>query len=56
MLDLLPEAPIVQVRVVEELLRRADRAPSKAAFLCAVVNLLGRQGGDKVGDEIVDDV
>ena len=44
------------MRVVEQLLRRADRAPGEAAFLGAVIDLLGRQAGDKTGDQIVDDV
>jgi hypothetical protein len=33
MLDLLPKAPVVQMRVVEQLFRGAHRAPGKAAFL-----------------------
>src|SRR5438552_7364974 len=44
------------MRVVEQLLRRADRAPGKAAFLGAVIDLLGGQAGDKAGDQTIDDV
>src|SRR4029453_11943600 len=56
MLDLLPEASVVEVWVVEELLGSSHRAPGKPAFLRGVVNLLGRQTGDEAADEIVDDV
>src|SRR5437763_4710282 len=44
------------MRVVEQLLRRADRTPGKAAFLGAMIDLLGRQAGDKAGDQTIDDV
>src|SRR5690242_10712347 len=50
MLDLFPETAIVQMRVVEQLLWRTDRTPGETALLRAVIDLLGRQAGDKVGD------
>ena len=40
----------------EEILRRANRAPGEAALLGGVVDLLRRQAGDKVGDQIVNNV
>src|SRR5215469_10856668 len=50
MLNLFPEAAIVQVWIVEQLLWRADRTPGETALLRAVIDLLGRQAGDKTGD------
>jgi hypothetical protein len=50
MLDLFPKTAIVQMRVVEQLLGCADRTPGKTALLRAVIDLLGRQAGDKAGD------
>ncbi len=56
MLHVLPETAIMQVGVVEELLRGAHCPPGEAAFLRSVVNLLCRQAGNEIGDEIIDDV
>src|SRR5436190_11979183 len=44
------------MRVLEQLLRRADRTPGKAACLGTMIDLLGRQAGDKAGDQTIDDV
>src|SRR6266404_8884610 len=53
-LHLFPETAIMQVDVVKELLRSTHRPPGKAASLGGMVNLLGRQAGNEVGDEIID--
>jgi hypothetical protein len=55
-LHLFPEAAIMQVGVIEESLRGSHRAPGEAAFLGSVVDLLCRQAGNEIGDEIIDDV
>src|SRR5438045_7434682 len=56
MLDLFPETAIVQMRVVEQLLWRADRTPGETALLRPMIDVLGRQAGDKARDQTVDDV
>src|SRR5262245_11474561 len=53
---LLPETAIVQMTIVEQRLRRTHRSPGEAALLGGMVNLLGRQAGNEVRNEIVDDV
>src|SRR5713226_5701986 len=53
-LHLLPEAAVSEVGVVKERLRRTHRPPGEAAFLGSVVDLLCRQAGNEVGDEIID--
>ena len=56
MLHLLPETAVMQMGIVQQRLRRAHRTPGEAALLGGVVNLLRRQAGDEVGEQIVDDV
>ena len=46
----------MQVGVADELLRGTHRPPGEAAFLGSVVNLLCRQAGNEVGDEVIDNV
>src|SRR5215469_6053944 len=52
-LHLLPETAIMQVGIVKQFLRSAHRAPGEAAFLGSVVNLLCRQAGNEIGDQII---
>ena len=56
MLDSFPEAAVVQMRVVEQRLGRADGPPGEAALLRGVIHLLRRQAGDEIGDQLVDDM
>ena len=46
----------MQVAVVEQTLGGTYRAPGEAACLCGMIDLLGRQAGDEVSDETIDDV
>jgi hypothetical protein len=50
MLDLLPKTAIMQMRVVEQFLWRADRTPGETALLRAMIDVLGRQAGNKARD------